>query len=515
MTLLVLNEPMPPSRYRDRTWIGIFLLALALLLVFRVFALSINATDLFYDEAQYWFWSENLDFGYYSKPAIIAGVIRAATEVCGHSEFCVRLPSPFIHTATALIIAATGRMLYDWRVGVIAGLIYATLPAVSLSSGLISTDVPLLFFWSVALVAFVWMLQSASWLPVLLFALAFGFGLNAKYAMVWFVVCASLYFIFTPEARAHLRRPHLYVGLVLGLLMLVPNILWNVDHQFATVSHTADNANWQGQLFKPNKAAEFFLAQFGVFGPILFAVLLVITWRGWKEGLSDPDKMLLCFALPVVLAITVQAFLSRAHANWAAVSYVAACILVAAAFVRLASWRWLNASFAIHIAVIVLLAVGTTFAGTMSWPGGRDPFARTLGWELLAQKTNEQILAAEKTGKPFSSIVADKRSHVAQLLYYLRNEPTPVYAWRAKGVRPKDHFQLVMPFQLRKKAGSQSDEPRRTLVVSSIGDASPILKSFDDVEKLQEINLPAGRHKKHFVVFFAVSGYKTGEQRQQ
>src|SRR5919198_2268804 len=138
-----------------RRWLWPLATALAALLAVRVTALHYNATDLFFDEAQYWSWSGEPAFGYYSKPPLIAWLIRAASASCGVSEFCVRLPSPFIHTATALAVFAVGARLYGGRTGFWSALVFATLPGVSLSAGIISTDVPLLFFWALALYAFV------------------------------------------------------------------------------------------------------------------------------------------------------------------------------------------------------------------------------------------------------------------------------------------------------------------------------------------------------------------------
>ena len=46
--------------------------ALGALLAIRLVALVFNRTDLFFDEAQYWAWSVEPAFGYYSKPPLIA-----------------------------------------------------------------------------------------------------------------------------------------------------------------------------------------------------------------------------------------------------------------------------------------------------------------------------------------------------------------------------------------------------------------------------------------------------------
>src|SRR5690606_17092404 len=175
------------GRVAGEAWFPALIAVLGGLLVVRMVALAFNGTDLFFDEAQYWSWSLEPVFGYYSKPPLIAWVIRVATETCGHSEFCIRLPSPIIHSATALVIYAVAARLYDRRVGFWSAVVFATLPGISLSAGIISTDVPLLFFWAVALYALVRLLDSDRWWPAVLLGVALGLGLNAKYAMVYFL----------------------------------------------------------------------------------------------------------------------------------------------------------------------------------------------------------------------------------------------------------------------------------------------------------------------------------------
>ncbi len=122
------------SDWADSHWIGVFAAGLAALLAVRLGALTFNQTDLFFDEAQYWYWSLEPAFGYYSKPPLIGWIVRVATESCGLSEFCIRLPSPILHTLTATVVMAIGSYLYDLRTGAICGLVFATLPGVSLSA---------------------------------------------------------------------------------------------------------------------------------------------------------------------------------------------------------------------------------------------------------------------------------------------------------------------------------------------------------------------------------------------
>jgi hypothetical protein len=58
--------------------------------------LHFSDVDLFFDESQYWSWSRELAFGYFSKPPLLAWLIAAAERVCGDSEACIRAPAPLL-----------------------------------------------------------------------------------------------------------------------------------------------------------------------------------------------------------------------------------------------------------------------------------------------------------------------------------------------------------------------------------------------------------------------------------
>jgi 4-amino-4-deoxy-L-arabinose transferase-like glycosyltransferase len=471
---------------------------LALLLAVRLIALKFNATDLFFDEAQYWNWSQEPAFGYYSKPPLIAWLIGASTAVCGMSEFCIRLPSPLVHTATAAVIYLLGARLYSAQVGFWSALAFATLPGVSFSAGIISTDVPLLFTWALALLGFVALFDTKAWWPVALIALGLGLGLNAKYAMAYFALSVGVYVLVTPEKRAILRDARLWTALALGGAMIAPNLLWNASNKFATFAHTADNAKLGGSLLHPLKALEFLGTQFGVFGPILFGSLIAILYRAYHQGLDARDRMLLCFTLPVIAVVTVLAFLSRAHANWAAVSYVAATVLVIATLVRDASWGWLKASLGVHLALLAVFALGTATAGQIKLPANSDPLARTLGWRAVADATRAELAKAKAAGKPYASVITDERALSAELLYYMRDEVTPLLAWRSTAA-PADHYELTRPFT--------PTSPQPVLLVAMRRDVTPITKWFTRADKLSDNQLPAGATAKRAISFYALDGY--------
>src|SRR5438309_4848850 len=76
--------------------------------------LSILPTsDLEFDEAHYWMWSERLAPAYYSKGPGIAVAIRTSTAIFGANEFGVRFLSPVLAAGTSLLLFSFARRLFS------------------------------------------------------------------------------------------------------------------------------------------------------------------------------------------------------------------------------------------------------------------------------------------------------------------------------------------------------------------------------------------------------------------
>ena len=62
------------------------------------------------------------------------------------------------------------------------------------------------------------------------------------------------------------------------------------------------------------------------------------------------------------------------------------------------------------------------------------------GWQQAADAVRAK-LAEQRYG----SILVDTREMAGELLYYLRDVPTPLYVWPS-GPTPKDHYEMTRPF---------------------------------------------------------------------
>lgn len=444
----------------DRTWLLPALLGVSLLTLYRVLALWWGELDIFVDEAQYWFWGQELAFGYYSKPPMIAWVIRAFVEVGGSdAAFWVRLPAPLFHAATALILGAIAREHIGHRAAIATSLGYATMPVVAIGSTLISTDTIMFPFLALALGGYLRLTLEPSGRTAMFTGIMLGLAFMSKYAAVYYVLCAGLVALLLPLER--LRKRDYGMILAAALVTISPNILWNIVNGFSTVRHTAHNADWvrdPGSRASLNisEFAEFFIAQFVVMGPILFAALLVVGWQALRGYLTLLQATLLLFSLPVVALVLIQALLSEAYANWAAAAYVAGILVVM-------SWLidrpvWLKASYWINGSISMFLPLMTLFAGSLSLDGERLLLQRYVGLDELS----EQIMSiAEENGQ--TVIVASNRDVLADLFYTGKGRGFEFYSTRPDD-RILHHYELKQPFA--------SDAPTALLVLDD-GDEPP------------------------------------------
>src|ERR1700754_4039051 len=111
------------SRDSDTSWRAAIWLTAALTLV-RLIALFSTPLELYPDEAQYWLWSRTLDFGYYSKPPMIAWAIWATTAIGGDGEAWVRLSATLFQAGATLVVFLLGRRLYGPATGLAAAALY-------------------------------------------------------------------------------------------------------------------------------------------------------------------------------------------------------------------------------------------------------------------------------------------------------------------------------------------------------------------------------------------------------
>ncbi len=505
------------------------------LLAVRLTGVLVSPLELYADEAQYWRWGQTLEWGYYSKPPLIAWLIHASTSTFGDSAWAVRLPAPFLHTIAAACLFLLGRKMAGPRVGMMAAIGYALMPAVFLSSTVLSTDGVLLPIWCLALFLF-WRIRDgdAGWAGYLGFGFALGAGFLAKYAMVYFAIGIALTLIADRPTRQGLCSLKGAAALLIALLVISPHLAWNAAHDFATVGHTVDNANLGGDLFNPENALKFIADQMGVFGPVSFLGLVggILFMRRTVEGEAARREIwLMCFIIPVLIIIFGQSILSRAHANWAATAYPAGSILIAILFLRArtnkALWYWIAglsalgfilapdftlsarimtglavafgimvfaflsrfkpeglfwAGLTLHGILGLVMTAAVTAPGLLSGPLDLDnALKRTRGWDALSDK----LVAFSAEIEPPTAILTDEREIWHGLDFYLKDRiDAPLLLWRYNEGAHSFAEQRPLTDDLDDDVLVASYRPNRRPAIA--GD-------FESFEKVGEISVDLGK----------------------
>ncbi len=440
---------------------------LALVAVVTLARLAVNGwldpLPLSGDEAQYWLYGEHLAGGYYSKPPLLPWLMRLATEVFGPTHWAMRLPSVLLHLAIAAALAALARGLFDRTTATLAAALYLTLPAVSVSSMLASTDPPMMLGWALASVALVWALRTGALGWWALAGAALGYGLLGKYTAVAWLAGAGALLLLDPHWRRGVRARGLAVAGAALLVVLAPNLVWNAANGFATITHVGENAALGGTPpplgDRLGELGDFVLSQAGVFGPIPFVVLLWLLARpaSWRDPAM---RFVLVLGLPLLLAIGVQAFLERANANWAAPVYLGVTVAVAAWMVAGARRRLAAVTVALHLVVLVLVVASAALHRTPSpYDSALDPFRKMRGVDRVAA-----VVRPVLAGHPDARLVMRDRMLMANVLEATGWPLDRAVMWNPDGT-VDNHWELVTAFP---------PDGRGTYVVVTRGGAPPV-----------------------------------------
>ncbi len=481
---------------------------LGLLVGLRLLALAVSPLPPGGDEAQYWHWSTLPAWGYFSKPPLIAWLISLTNWSISDSAFSVRFSAPILHGIGAIFLFLTARKLWpqNQMVGLWAAALYLLMPAISLSSFLLTTDALLLPLAAIALYGFFRMLdQPDSLVWPLWLGVALGLGLLAKYAVLFLGAGLALLALVDPAFRRVIGWRNGALILLIPGLMILPNLVWNWDHSFATLSHTAANidlAQVSTQFSVASSAQElgnFWLSQFGVFGPLTFGLLLFAFGWALTKPRQSPEFRLMVLGLIPLLIISVQAFSSRAHGNWAVIAFVPASLLLA----RFATRDWRQTLLLASLGLHSILALGLLVVMSKPDHFTDGPLGAVLqpltGWG----QTVSQIMAKytdDGTGQPYAAIVTDTRLFHYSITWGLRHRTNVELKMWPRYAEPHSHRELMEPLL-------PGDQRKLLIIVSRPRFAPRVLADFRRIQSLGTVHIPLGAGRTRQFELFEAQGY--------
>ena len=405
--------------------------------VFRL--LYASAFSIVPDEAYYWQWSRYLALGYHDHPPMIAWIIHLSTTLFGHHAFAVRLPSVLCLFIASVYVLLFARQWFGPRAAMMAVLLTQSILAFN-AGGIIATpDSPLIAAWAGASYHIARAYDEGKGQQWLLGGLWFGLGMLSKYTIG---ILAPLVFIFGllhVSSRQQLRRIWPYAGFLVGCLMFLPVIIWNIENGWSTFRHAAYQSGVNNESgLHLIYLLEYIGSQIGLLSPVVF-LLLLITWflPFTKQYREKPWILTYLFmtSFPVVAFFAFLSTQTRVEGNWPGPAYLTAAVLMGG----LVDGAYTNKKEGMaHLLSIKLWpwAVGTSYVLSglillhVLWPVIPVPVKidriakETLGWEALAHQTDRLQQSMPNPEKTF--LFSQSYQTASELAFYAPGNPRTV-----------------------------------------------------------------------------------------
>lgn len=379
------------------------------LLIWQLAVIALSG--LAHDEAYYWLFSHNLDWGYFDHPPMVAITIKLFSFL-PHSAFALRVG----------FIAMQFGCLYfllrlipkeQWTQAI---LLFFAFPLASFSGNFALPDMPLLFMSTLYLYLLKQFLDRPGAAIASSLGIAIAFLLYSKYHGILLV-------FFTILAVPRLfKSKYFYLTAMVSFALFMPHVWWQYQHKFATLRyHFLERPS---TTFSLPRLFEYLALQIGLAGVFCGPFVWFKIIKNKTDG--EFERVLKVISLGVVIFFLISTLSKKFEANWT-IFLAPALIILALRFnlegmkgFKLALWS----SFALVVVVRVILIL----------PANAVPIKRLKefqGWDLFA------VMVRDKCQSP---ILANTYQIASKLSFYLQ-EPVHALNYHSR----KNQFDFWMP----------------------------------------------------------------------
>jgi hypothetical protein len=381
--------------------------------------------------------ADHPDWGYISVPPFTPMLGKLAMILLGGSAFAIGFFPALVGAASVIVIALIVKELggKTWAIA-LASLAFILSPSF-LRSNTFLMPVPFdQFAWLLSGYFIVKLVQTQNTKYWIHLGILWGWAFLNKYAIVFFALAFLLALLFTPD-RKLIRSKHFVFGILLGFVIILPNLIWQHMHNWPVVGHMEELQRTQ---LANVRLADFLLLQ------ILMNLHAVFIWiLGLVSFLLLPEgKKFRVLGLTYLFMLFILMLLSgKAYYTLGAYS-----ILFAAGGVAIENYfsqrlRFLKPAMLAAMVLIFLPVLPYSLpvlpfdkmaayaessqkfglSGALMWEDGRihqlpQDYADMTGWRELAEiviRTYQDLSEAEKAD---CAIYAENYGQAGAIKYY-------------------------------------------------------------------------------------------------
>ena len=334
-------------------------------------------TELANDEAYYHMFAERLAWGYFDHPPVTALLVWAGERLFG-GELGVRF---FFTVLQPLYLWILWRLIRPADAGRRDAALFVVVSAATLMLqlyGFIAVpDGPLMVTTALFLLTFKWFSENRrrAWLWM---GIAMALMAYSKYH-------GALVVLFALAANPRqLLRPALYSSGAVALLLLVPHLVWQYEHDWASFAYHLSGRN---SVFRPGYVVEFLANMLVVFNPF-FVPLYVQAWRKVKPQ-TPVGRALKLLPVAFIVFFMLSSLRGYVQPQWVIVScFGLVCVLFAYARRHPRTRRYVMRAGGVTVGLIVLARLVMIF----------NPLG--IRFEVFNNPESYAAIAAEADGRP-------------------------------------------------------------------------------------------------------------------
>lgn len=276
--------------------------------------LTAGLVELSFDEAYYWLYSENLAWGYFDHPPLVALMIKMGTTVFGKTELGVRFfANILMYVAAILLWVMTERKnLFSFFI------LFFTMPLIQFS-GIFSLPDSVLLLTSVF---YFWFLKkfldNDSWKNALYLAISIAVMFYAKYhglLIVLLTVCGNPKF---------LKQRKFYAIAAMTILFYMPHIYWQITHDFVSIKFHLFGR--KEKHFSLANISDYIASQIAAMGLFNF---FLICYAMKKQPIKNTfERILVWNSFGFFIFLFFISFRNQIEANWTVTCSIVLVILM-------------------------------------------------------------------------------------------------------------------------------------------------------------------------------------------
>lgn len=276
-----------------------------------IFALNLvqaSITELIYDEAYYWYYAQDMAWGYFDHPSMVAFLIKISGFLFD-GELGVRFMSCLLSAGTYILLwlLVDNPKKKDYVVHFF--LLVFSFTLMNAYGFLTLPDTSLLFFTALFLWLYKRFLKDEGIITTIGLGLVMAALMYSKYhavLVILFVFISNYKLIFNKKA---------WLAVILALIIYIPHFVWLYQNDFVSITfHLYE---------RPNQAYSFSEFTLGFFLNIIVIIGLLFYWvygAFFKFRVTDKfSKALVYLVYGVLIFFFISSFNRRVQAQWAIV----------------------------------------------------------------------------------------------------------------------------------------------------------------------------------------------------